>query len=84
MPYIPQDARKIFDKHIREIARNLQTPGELNYVISKIINLLLVHKGVNYNQLNEIVGAMECAKLELYRRIAVPYEDEKIKSNGDI
>ena len=28
--------------------------------------------------------ALECAKLELYRRLAAPYEDEKRKETGDV
>ena len=31
-----------------------------------------------------MVGVLECAKLELYRRMAAPYEDEKIEDNGDV
>lgn len=31
-----------------------------------------------------MVGALECAKLELYRRIAIPYEEQKIQENGDV
>jgi hypothetical protein len=31
-----------------------------------------------------MIGALECAKLELYRRLASPYEDLKIADNGDI
>jgi len=27
---------------------------------------------------------LECAKLELYRMIAAPYEDTKIKENGSV
>ena len=30
------------------------------------------------------MGALECAKLELYRRVAAPYEDVKIMENGDV
>jgi hypothetical protein len=32
----------------------------------------------------EAVGAIECCKLEFYRRVAAPYEDRKIKTNGDV
>jgi len=39
---------------------------------------------MNYRNINELVGVFECAKLELYRRVASPYEDEKIQSNGDV
>lgn len=31
----------------------------------------------------DALGALECCKLEFYRRVAAPYEDSKIKSNGD-
>ena len=40
--------------------------------------------GTNYVKLNELIGVLECAKLELYRRVASPYEDEKVESNGDV
>jgi hypothetical protein len=33
---------------------------------------------------DEVVGVLECAKLEIYRRIAAPYEDKKIVENGDV
>jgi len=32
----------------------------------------------------DAIGALECAKLELYRRVAAPYEDTKIAENGDV
>ena len=31
-----------------------------------------------------LIGVLECAKLELYRRVAAPYEDDKIDENGDV
>jgi hypothetical protein len=31
-----------------------------------------------------LVGVLECAKQELYRRILIPYEDAKIELNGDV
>jgi hypothetical protein len=39
---------------------------------------------LRYAHINEAVGALECAKLELYRRVAAPYEDEKMKESGDV
>ena len=33
---------------------------------------------------DDILGALECCKLELYRRFAAPYEDTKVISNGDV
>jgi hypothetical protein len=61
-----------------------ENPGELNYLITKLIDLYLQDKGLKYKNINEVIGVLECAKLELYRRIAGPYEDKKIVSNGDV
>jgi hypothetical protein len=40
--------------------------------------------GKNYKHINEIIGVLECAKQEFYRRVAAPYEDTKIQENGDV
>lgn len=79
MPYIDQTDRDQISS-----GRDIETAGELNFVISTIINEYLSIKGKSYKNINEVVGALECAKLELYRRIAAPYEDIKIHSNGDV
>lgn len=80
MPYIPQYRRA----EILSRAMDPETPGDINYLISALCNAFLATAGVNYTNVNTLVGALECAKLELYRRIAVPYEDEKIRANGDV
>mgnify|MGYP001560899514 CR=1 FL=1 len=59
-------------------------PGVLNYAFTQTIKLYLKANGTSYRTFNEIVGALECAKLELYRRLIAPYEDTKIQENGDI
>lgn len=67
-----------------------QTSGELNYLITRICEEYRReaeqwHDGKkSYSILNEIIGALECAKLEYARRIVYPYEDEKIAENGDV
>jgi hypothetical protein len=79
MPYIhPDDRSQILS------GRKIESAGELNYVITTLINEYISYNGKNYNNLNEVVGVLECAKLELYRRIAAPYEDIKIEANGDV
>jgi hypothetical protein len=79
MPYIHKlDREQIVN------GRNIETAGELNFVISTLINQYLVNKGKNYSNINEAIGVLECAKLELYRRVALPYEDIKIEANGDV
>lgn len=79
MPYIPQADRKYF------AVTNFPTnPGQLNYVITKQLIQYILTKGESYQTYNDIVGVLECAKLELYRRRIAPYENKKIKLNGDL
>lgn len=58
--------------------------GDLNYMITKICDEYLERKGLRYHYINDIVGALECCKMEFYRRIAAPYENQKIIENGDV
>lgn len=60
------------------------TPGEFNYVISVLARDYLDKHGKSYQRFNDIIGALEGCKLELYRRMVAPYEDTKIKENGDV
>jgi hypothetical protein len=84
MPYIKRVFRNPMDPHIEALAKLAQTPGDLNYIISRLASLTLHYEGKSYNVLNALVGAMECAKLEMYRRVTAPYEDLKIVENGDV
>jgi len=86
MPYIKAADRKPFDPLIEQLAGLMPETdfaGSLNYVISRLCGELL-KKQKNYARINEITGALECAKLEFYRRVAAPYEDRKIAENGDV
>lgn len=78
MPYIKQETRDALQK-----SGNIQTAGELNYVISKVCNLYFKERG-DYQSINDVVGALEGAKLEFYRKLAAPYEDIKCHENGDV
>jgi len=87
MPYIQQKEREEIDERLKELLNHMNqhfSTGELNYTISSLVLSYLMRKGVNYKHINEVIGVLECAKLEMYRRIAVPYEDGKIDDNGDI
>ena len=82
MPYIEKSRRQVLDINAAEIIP--QTSGELNYMFAKHIDRYLTEKGLSYSAINEVVGVLECLKLEIYRRIAVPYEDKKKEENGDV
>jgi hypothetical protein len=58
--------------------------GELNYLISKEVDEYLTRKGLSYTHINEVMGVLACVQMELYRRVATPYEEEKRGLNGDI
>ena len=60
------------------------TPGELNYSITKLLVWYWNSKGHSYQTINDVMGAVEGAKMEFYRRVAVPYEDQKCFDNGDV
>lgn len=84
MPYIKQEDRDFFDERLTFNATAIYSAGELNYCITKLLDhYISAHGGTSYKNLNEVIGVLECAKLELYRRIAAPYEDSKIQQNGD-
>ncbi len=86
MPYITKVAREALNGNIPEP----KTVGELNYCFTKTartyieeINAIYQKEGINYQIINDVLGALEGAKLEFYRRVVVPYEDQKIIENGD-
>lgn len=77
MPYIKTEDRA----RARIIPK---TAGELNYAISCLVGEYVLREGLNYQHINDCVGAMEGAKAEFQRRVVAPYEDLKIKENGDV
>jgi hypothetical protein len=84
MPYIPEEAREILDNDIDKLANALNSRGEFNYAITRLIHHYINKHGKRYDTLNDAIGIMDCAKMELYRHIAGPYEDLKIEQNGDV
>lgn len=84
MPYVTPAARSRLDA-----GDPPAEAGELNYAITRLVDAYLARQAeesgrIRYAHLNEALGVLECAKLELYRRITAPYEDEKIAENGDV
>lgn len=79
MPYVAQEARERLALSISPL-----NAGELNYILTCVVNEYLFRKGKTYQNINDILGALEGTKLEFYRRVAAPYEDTKIEANGDV
>ena len=78
MPYITGDRRSWIDSGCLP-----ETAGELNYALTMIVKSYL-EASPNYQRYNDVVGALECCKLEMVRRRLNSYEDSKIAQNGDV
>ena len=81
MPYINRSAR---DEIEPKSLRTAETAGELNYQITRLVWRYVESHGMFYHTFNEIIGVLDCAKMEFYRRIVTPYEDHKQERNGDV
>ena len=84
MPYITTEARKRLDS-----GGTPENAGELNYAVTRLVDAYLAAAAsgagrLRYSHINEAIGVLECAKLELYRRVAAPYEDQKMAETGDV
>lgn len=80
MPYIRQGDREWLTSQ-RSIPK---TSGELNFLLTDTIERFVRQHGLCYGTINDVLGALEGAKLEFYRRVAAPYEDKKKEENGDV
>ena len=94
MPYIKQDKREVLDASIELLHRALvdlelddpknNMEGNLNYTITRLIKLVYGDVTASYRDVNDVVGVLECIKLEYYRKLAAPYEDVKESENGRV
>jgi len=90
MPYIKEEKRlEIMSIEEPSSCRyvcldNVETAGDLNYLITELVKNYFLTRGANYQAINDVVGALENAKVEFQRRVVAPYEDRKIKENGDV
>ena len=91
MPYIKQDKRDALDPSIDKLMIALvnlemddpmnNMEGNINYVFTRLLKKCY---GDSYAELNDALGILSAVQLEYYRRVAAPYEDQKIYDNGDV
>lgn len=87
MPYIKPEERLDLDLTLEAILTHLRKmpPGAWTYTFYRLMHELTGRAGrVDYSAIATTLGVVESAKLEFYRRAAAPYEDLKIKENGDV
>lgn len=78
MPYIPMEQRNEVG------STGPLNAGQLNYCITRLLRRYLEQGGESYQTYNDMMGALEGAKLELYRRRVAGYEDGKLAAHGDV
>ncbi len=93
MPYIKPEIRDringVIDTCIDEIHEVVEPEnmlGVANYTVTRIVLGLVkqYEPRWRYANLAQVIATLEAAKLEIYRRLVGPYEDEVIKKNGDL
>jgi len=94
MPYIKKDLRQYFEPIIEqyieqiiagidaEIISEKDVAGLITFAVFKLIRRFYQNAGW-YDKMDAI-KVCESAKTEFLRRFVYPYEDEKIKENGDV
>jgi len=85
MPYITKERKELIDpsKELAAIAGECATVGELTWALTRL-TLDYLGRHYDYARLAECIAALECSKLELYRRVASAYEDGKRRENGEV
>ena len=78
MPYLTSERKDFL------LSNKMETPGDLNYLLTALILEYWENSKQNYQSCNDIIGALESCKLEAYRRLVTPYENVKILTNGDV
>lgn len=82
MPYIKQERRKECDLVVDKMKDiHVVADGDLNYILYKLCKDTVVP---SYNSYKNFCGELRQCATEIERRILAKYEDEKIKSQGDI
>ena len=88
MPYIGRKERQQYQATLNELAKmipqdRMARPGHINYIVSLLLEKVY-GKQMRYADHNEVVGVITCIAQEFYRRKTAPYEDIKIKEEGDL
>lgn len=86
MPYIDPEARPAIDAAVADMQVDNLDAGELNYLISVICDRWATrNETFRYEEsILDVVGTLECVKLEFYRKCAAAYEDGKERANGTV
>ena len=88
MPYIIKQDRELLEPAIAEAVKHLKDidfeKGSLNFFITRLVQEYVLQHQKCYATLSDVTGVLSDVKTEFERRVVAPYEDGKIKENGDV
>jgi hypothetical protein len=87
MPYITQDDRKHYTGSLDDLTDDIEEMGPVSGHVTYILYMIVARwfkKQPSYSTICKIRGCLIGTLAEFDRRIAAPYEDKKIKENGDV
>ncbi len=88
MPYIKQEDRLLFEPFLNDLFGCFNekdfTPGDLNYLMTRLCHEFLVKNEMSYTNCNAVMGVFSSAANEFYRKVVVDYENDKAEKNGDV
>lgn len=97
MPYVKPEYRDALDPAVRALADRIAElagampeetafAGLLNYACSSLAMQVLEARfgRIRYGTIATVTGVFKNIADEFYRRVAAPYEDRQIETNGDL
>jgi hypothetical protein len=87
MPYIKQDDRKHYAGSLDSLTDDIEEMGPVSGQVTYILYMIVARwfkQEPSYNTICKIRGCLIGTLAEFDRRIAAPYEDTKIRENGDV
>jgi hypothetical protein len=92
MPYLSPPIKQRLDPHIRRLAAEITAiaveesgdaafAGALNYACTRLAVETMPER--RYWSIATVTGVLKNVADEFYRRVAVPYEEERRAENGD-
>ena len=102
----PGELNYLISRHYLRLDQNLADQREqFKEKLARLLKLYVEHRGLSYQTINDVIGVLECVRLEMlyrslykhlfegillqasenfYKTVAIPYERDKLKLNGDI
>jgi hypothetical protein len=82
MPYVKKEKRPTLNKVVELMKEvEIKADGDLNYILYAYCKKYVTP---SYNNYKNYVGELNECLTEIRRRLLAPYEEEKIKENGEV